>query len=525
MLKTFSIQTLGCRVNQYESDQLATLLRARGLTEVASGGDLRVVNTCSVTVQAASKSRQTTRRAVKLPVLREVDSGSWIEDSADRPTSLSTIDHQLSTRTIVTGCWATSNRADAANLPGVDAVLTHHDDVAGELDRLLDIWMEEQTAKPLQHYFSGPHITSAAAKSVWDDGSMIEVGTPQLRTANDTHPAPGFVKQKVARNIVGTHALPLLDERQSHHQRAYLKIQDGCDAHCTYCIIPQLRPGLWSKPVEDCVEEARALVDAGHKEIVLTGIFLGAYGQPTALRRRQHEQTAKPLADLVQALCTDVSGLHRLRFSSLEPGDLTDDLINRLRDFPQIVPHFHLPLQSGSDAILHRMNRQYMRDDFLRMIDRVHDAFDRPAITTDIIVGFPGETDEEFARTLEVVDRVRFIHTHAFSFSPRPGTAAARWEDQFIRGPIVNDRIQILNERSREHSLEFRQQFLGETVEVLVERPDIDDEFHHGRSERYFDVHFPRLAASLAKRVEVGDAVNLRITRVTSDRTWGEPIE
>src|SRR5439155_12579287 len=137
------------------------------------------------------------------------------------------------------------------------------------------------------------------------------------------------------------------------------------------------------------------------------------------------------------ALCTQLAGLHRLRFSSLEPGDLTDDLIARLRSHPQVVPHFHLPLQSGSDRLLHRMNRQYTRDDFLRMIEQVHNAFDRPAITTDIIVGFPGESEDEFAQTLDVVDRVRFIHTHAFSFSPRPGTAAARWGDDCVRGPGV----------------------------------------------------------------------------------------
>src|SRR5581483_9345929 len=280
---------------------------------------------------------------------------------------------------------------------------------------------------------------SAAAKSVGDDGSIFQAGTSQRLMANHSHAAPGFVKRKVSRNVIGARSLPLLNERQSHHQRAYLKIQDGCDAHCTYCIIPQLRPSLWSKPVDECLNEARALVDAGHKEIVLTGIFLGAYGQPTALRRRQSIETAKPLGDLVEALCTQVRGLHRLRFSSLEPGDLTDDLIERLRSRPQIVPHFHLPLQSGSDVILHRMNRQYTRDDFLRMIERVHEKFDRPAITTDIIVGFPGETHEEFSRTLQVVDQARFIHTHAFSFSPRPGTAAARWSDDFVHGPVVNE--------------------------------------------------------------------------------------
>jgi MiaB/RimO family radical SAM methylthiotransferase len=217
-------------------------------------------------------------------------------------------------------------------------------------------------------------------------------------------------------------------------------------------------------------------------------------------------------------LCTQVPSLIRLRFSSLEPGDLTQELIDVLKSHEQIVPHFHLPLQSGSDVILHRMNRQYTRDDFLRMIDRVHGAFDRPAITTDIIVGFPGETDNEFAQTLDMVDRVRFIHTHAFSFSPRPGTAAARWAADFVRGPVVNERIEVLKARARMHNLDFRRQFLGETMGVLVERGD--GQPHHGRCERYFDVCFE--VNKIAPNIAPGDLVSLRIKQITEAQTWGE---
>src|SRR5688500_15286005 len=264
--------------------------------------------------------------------------------------------------------------------------------------------------------------------------------------------------------------LPQLNQRQGAHQRAFLKVQDGCDAHCTYCIIPQLRPVLWSKPVDEAVEEARRLVEAGHREIVLTGIFLGAYGQATALRRRQGRATAGPLGGLVEARCGRVDGLRRLRLSSMEPLDVTPELIAIMRSHPQVVPHFHLPLQSGSDVLLRRMNRQYGRDDYLRMVERLREAFDRPAITTDAIVGFPGETDEEFERTVEVVERVGFIHVHAFSYSPRPGTAAARWARDYVRGPVVNRRIERLVEMSAKHSVEFRRSFLGDEVQVLVER-------------------------------------------------------
>src|SRR5688500_8390892 len=310
--------------------------------------------------------------------------------------------------------------------------------------------------------------------------------------------------------------LPQLNQRQGAHQRAFLKVQDGCDAHCTYCIIPQLRPVLWSKPVDEAVEEARRLVEAGHREIVLTGIFLGAYGQATALRRRQGRATAGPLGGLVEARCGRVDGLRRLRLSSMEPLDVTAELIAIMRSHPQVVPHFHLPLQSGSDVLLRRMNRQYGREDYLRMVDQLRSGFDRPASTTDVIVGIPGEADEEFARTGDVVERVGFIHVHAFSDSPRPGTAAARWTRDFVRGPLVNERIERLGALAEAQSLEFRRGFVGQEVEVLVERDETPEAgLRHGRCERYFAVHFE------GDELSPGAAARVRVDRVTATHTFG----
>jgi MiaB/RimO family radical SAM methylthiotransferase len=554
-MRTFSIDTLGCKVNQYESDQIATLLRARGLRQADddADADLRIVNTCSVTVQAASKSRQAVRRAARsrnrslsLPVLSQSS-----VSTADRSFVQSSVRRQQRQRVIVVGCWATSDRAQAAKLPGVDAVLGHHDDIAGELERLLLGWDAADDAE--SHRALGaasipavePSSLSSSSCSLSpsefrkDDGWIVKDQTPAATKAGD-EPRGRINGERsgddnkshrggrVNENLIdfssvktGTKSLPLLDSHQTGHQRAFLKVQDGCDAHCTYCIIPQLRPALWSKPLNDAVREAQALVDAGHREIVLTGIFLGAYGQPTALRRRQSAAgVPPPMGALIEALCTRVKDLRRLRLSSLEPGDLSGDLIDVLKSHPQVVPHFHLPLQSGSDMLLRRMNRQYTRDDFLRMLDAVSEAFDRPALTTDIIVGFPGETDAEFSRTLEVVDRARFIHIHAFSFSPRPGTAAARWTRDFVRGPIVNQRIDMLHERAVEHSLEYRRQFVGETVEVMVEREGAlaTSGYQHGRCERYFPVHFA------SERRREGELVNVRIERVTAGRTVGAVV-
>jgi threonylcarbamoyladenosine tRNA methylthiotransferase MtaB len=462
----FSIQTLGCKVNQYESEQMASLLRCHGWIESdPDAAELKIVNTCSVTMEAASKSRQAVRRAVRAGAKQVV----------------------------VAGCWATSDKQTASRMTGVDLVVTHYDDVGDDLRGLLNRLGPSE---------SDPHPRAPADKSA------------------GTLPSPDY---KGRGKNVGTRSLPLLDHRQHQQQRAILKIQDGCDAHCTYCIIPKLRPLLWSKPLDELVREARRLVDAGHVELVLTGIFLGAYGRETALRRRQASVARRPLADAIDALCLRVPGLRRLRLSSLEPGDLDDELLAALRSHWQIVPHFHVPLQSGSDAILRKMNRQYRRDNFLQLVDRLYSAFDRPALTSDVIVGFPGESDAAFQQTVEVVNRARFIHVHAFAFSPRPGTAAARWQSRRagIRGPIVGQRIDLLRRYAGAFSLDFRSTFINQTVQLLVERErSTPGVWRHGRCQRYFDVHFENDSAATGAAA-TGDLVDVRIDRVTPTRTFG----
>ncbi len=474
-------------------------------------------------------------------------SGAAIEGSngSDQPPS----------RVVVTGCWATSDRATAEAIPGVDAVIGHHQDVAVELIRLLNLW-QGSGADNLPQLNDRHASPEPFGNEVW----MNQAGSPAgTLTGTITLRSEPEVNEKIGREVLssgptppatrrGTVTLPLLSARQTARQRAHLKIQDGCDAHCTYCIIPSLRPALWSKPTADVVAEATALVAAGHGELVLTGIFLGAYGQETALRRRrtsshsvgtgqslgevasgQWSVASGKLARLTDALCRHVPGLKRLRFSSLEPGDLDADLIAALRSHPQVVPHFHLPLQSGSNLLLRRMNRQYTREDYLEMADRVRGAFDRPALTTDIIVGFPGETDAEFERTLEVVRHCRFIHIHAFPFSPRPGTAAARWTGQFVPRSTANGRIDALRALSEADSLAYRSQFVGQRADLLVERekgdePDTDplstppSSLRHGRCERYFPVHFEDATA------RPGDLVRVRIDRVEGERTFGTRI-
>jgi threonylcarbamoyladenosine tRNA methylthiotransferase MtaB len=221
-----------------------------------------------------------------------------------------------------------------------------------------------------------------------------------------------------------------------------------------------------------------------------------------------------------------VEGLERLRLSSLEPADVDDALLSVLRSHGCCVPHVHLPLQSGSARILRRMNRQYSRDDFVRLIDRVRGALDRPAITTDMIVGIPGETEADFASSMEIARYAEFCKIHVFPFSAREGTAAARWETAFVEPRLVRERAQRLAELEAELSLRFRTRFVGETERVIVERHPMADpserqrpSLRSGRADRYFEVRFEDAGA------EPGDLVHVRIDRVTPARTHGTRLD
>ena len=530
-MSTYRIVTLGCRVNHYESLQIEQFLQESGHIR-ASGpdADLIILNTCSVTNAAAAKSRNLLRRFSRRPFFPSTDPAATPAAGA---------------RTIAIGCWATSDPESAIQIVGPHAVLSHKDNIAAGLAQLIppatrpdetnlaaarfavthsDAAHPHATGPDAPHPDAAHRATSRPGETlppeIRPDASRLAAAHPNATRPNAPHRA---VTHPAACPPPPAVSLPLLSIRQPDNQRAILKIQDGCDAHCTYCIIPSLRNTLSSKPLADVLTEARQLIDAGHQELVLTGIFLGAYGQPTALHRRQ-KPIEQSLGHLIHTLCTRVPGMRRLRLSSLEPADLTDDLLAVLRSHPQIMPHFHLPLQSGADSILRKMNRQYNRQDYLRMVDRLKTAFDRPAITTDIIVGFPGETDDLFQQTLDLVDQAGFLHIHPFPFSPRQGTAAARWKTQFVHSQTITDRMNLLQDRCRQHSLTFRRQFVGQHVQLMVEHPSADQTrsahingLQHGRCERYFPVHFQ------APTNLTGQLLQVRITQATPTQTLATP--
>ena len=302
----------------------------------------------------------------------------------------------------------------------------------------------------------------------------------------------------------------------SGRHRAYVKVQDGCLLRCSYCIIPHVRPELTSRPLDHIVDEVARLTQAGHREVVLTGIHLGHYGVDWN-RNKPREQWTR-LADLMRKLC-ELPGQFRIRLSSIEATEVTRSLIGVMQDYPQrVVPHVHLCLQSGSDSVLRRMRRRWgTRHWFLDRCQLLRDALDRPAITTDIIAGFPGETEEEFEQTLETCRAAGFSKIHAFPFSARRGTPAAEMPGQ-LPGDLKSQRVQRLGELESELRRDYFQSLVGMDLEVLVE------------SERNVTAISERNVTAISERnvTAIGESSNERLLRGTTCRyapaEWTEQL-
>lgn len=280
-------------------------------------------------------------------------------------------------------------------------------------------------------------------------------------------------------------------ELTAEHTRAYIKIQDGCNQFCSYCVIPFARGRVRSRKESDIIAEIRGLVQNGYKEIVLTGIHISSYGIDFDSEHPVYDGQSR-LIDLVEKI-NEIDGLKRIRLGSLEPRIITEETARRLSKLDKLCPHFHLSLQSGCDETLKRMNRHYTSGEYYRSVELIRKYFEHPAITTDVIVGFPGETEGEYAESRAFVEKVRFFETHIFKFSKREGTRAAVMPDQ------VTDRVKTL--RSNElirmeqaHSAEFRKYYWGKTVEVLFEEEKKlegcreDSLYHIGHTRDYVKV-------------------------------------
>ncbi len=412
--RTLKTVTLGCKVNQYETEFVRQGFERLGYRQPREGEPLGlcIVNTCTVTAESEAKCRKIIRRLARAHPQAEI---------------------------IVLGCFAARAPHATAALPGVVEVVADKRDL------------------------------------------------PKLLARRGLSDVPSGI------------------DRFEGRRRALVKVQDGCRMKCSYCIVPTVRPHLISRPAEEVLDEVRRLLAAGHREIVLTGIHLGDYGRGE--RREERGEGAKALANdgtssskseiqplkphrcpLPTAHCrlfplpsplsslpsllrqiTDLDGDFRVRLSSIEAAEVTPELIELMAERrDRVCPHLHLPLQSGSDAVLRRMNRRGTAEEFVARCRAIRAALDRPALTTDVIVGFPGETEEDFAATCRVVEEVGFAKVHVFRFSPRQGTPAAEMTDQ-IPGRIALRRATKLGRLGRTLRLRHFQELLGRPLQVLVE--------------------------------------------------------
>ena len=383
-----AIYTLGCKVNQYETQAMERELLRRGHTLVPFEdlADAYIINTCTVTAVSDKKCRNVIRRAKKM-----------------NPQAV----------VAVCGCYAQTEPEAVAAL-GVDLV----SGTAGRME-FLDL-LEGQ-------------LKSHAAPIVQVDESLRRRDFERLTAGG-----------------------------QVGRTRAMLKVEDGCTNFCTYCIIPYARGPVRSLPLSEAVDQAKELEAQGYREIVLTGIEISSWG-----RDLKEGQT---LIDLVEALCHAVPGL-RVRLGSLEPRTITEDFCQRAVALPNLCPHFHLSMQSGCDATLKRMNRKYDSNRYYKSVTFLHEAYDRPAVTTDLIVGFPGETEEDFEETLDVVRQVEFDSAFTFIYSKRTGTPAASMEDQ-VPEDVVKERFDLLLKEVQEISARVCGRDEGTVQEVLAEEVD-----------------------------------------------------
>jgi threonylcarbamoyladenosine tRNA methylthiotransferase MtaB len=482
-MKTYSINTLGCKVNQYESQQIRELLEKSGLrdAELSEKPDLIVINTCCVTHTASAKSRQQIRKFQK---------------------------HHPESIIVVCGCLPVINN----NISQPDDDIST-DQSAAQAEKTHFITNRDELAATLTQL-----ISSAYPKHYLQADRNCTDGL-NLQSINSIK-AEFDAKIKLKKGFIENPELPVLTCFKNQ-TRAFLKVQDGCDGFCTYCIIPKTRPDVRSKPIDEAVEEAKLLVKAGHKEIVITGICLGAYGRETVRRRNNVSDKYDYLAELIEKIA-QIKHLERIRLSSIEPSDITENLLEVYQRYDNIMPHLHLSLQSGSDAVLKRMCRRYKIDDVRRKIERIRYVLDKPAITTDIIVGFPGETDKDFDATVNFSQEAGFAKIHVFRFSPREGTPAARMQGA-IASKVINARSDQLLELDKTSGYNFREQFLGKNETVLIEN---EAGRSSGRSERYFMVHIDLPANSGgAFNLKKNDLVKVLLIKNTSNGMTGKPLE
>ena len=456
-MKNVALHNLGCKVNSYEIEVMQQMLQEKGYNIVPFDevADIYIVNTCTVTNIADRKSRQMLHRAKQL-----------------NPDAI----------VVAVGCYVQT---------GKEAI---------EKDASIDLCIGNNRKKD---------IATILEEYLKERGELTEEGTPARRENKTLH---GTTVPDIAHTYE-------YEEAQLHqtaeHTRAYIKIQDGCNQFCSYCAIPLARGRVRSRKAEDVLQEAETMAEKGYQEIVLTGIHLSSYGidfedeawaEGKSVRKVQNAgDTEKEqrlgytgeskLVDLVERLC-GVEGIQRIRIGSLEPRVVTTQTAKRLATQPKVCPHFHLSLQSGCDETLERMNRRYRSGEYRERCELLREVYGNPALTTDVIVGFPQESEEEFQKSYDFVDGIHFYETHIFKYSRRQGTKAAAMDGQLTEAE-KSFRSEKMIELHHRHAGDYEKSMIGKELEVLIEEEYTKDgrTWYLGHSREYIKTAVPKSEA------------------------------
>lgn len=432
MTNTFNIITLGCKVNQYESEAVEELFIKKGYEKVSTNADIYVINTCTVTNMSDRKSRQMISRARR-----------------DNPNAV----------VAVMGCYSQVKPEEVASIEGVDIVLGSRNK-ENVVEHCEDILQNKEAIDKI--------IAPSESKTF-----------EELQISN-----------------------------QTEMTRAYLKIQDGCNMYCSYCLIPYARGNIVSRDIESIVEESKRLANNNFKEIVLTGIHVSSYGKDI--------DDELSLIDVIEAVA-EVEGIERIRLSSMEPRHISLEFLERMKATKKACDHFHLSLQSGSDDILKAMNRKYDTVIYKQKVEEIRQVFPNAGITTDIIVGFPGETEENHKQTMEYAEEIKFSKMHLFKYSPREGTRAAKMSNQ-IDGRTKKNRLHDLEKIEEANRKEFLNKQIGKTLSVLIESKSDLEGYSGGHSTNYLKVN-------VKENIAANTIIDVNITNIIDDELVGEIVE
>lgn len=397
-MKTVAFCTLGCKVNQYETNAMMQKMIEAGyeVVDFETKADIYIINTCTVTNMADKKSRQMLRR------VKEINPEAIL---------------------VAVGCYAQVAKEKLEQIP--------------EIDLILGINEKNDIVKYVEQASKNTYVSDVLHQT-----EFLDFG----------------------------------DVTYTEKTRAVIKVQDGCNQFCSYCIIPYARGRIRSRKPESVIKEIADVAKEGIKEVVITGIHIASYGKDFNTEYR--------LIDLLEEI-QKVDGIQRIRLGSLEPTLITEEFVTRLKKLSKICDHFHLSLQSGCNETLKRMNRKYTTDQFRHVVELLRNAYPEVHLTTDVIVGFPGETEEEFNKTYEFLKEIKFYKMHVFKYSPRSGTVAAKMPNQ-IDGNIKEERSNKLIELSDENEKEYNQKYIGKEVEVLLE--EREGEYLKGHTTNYMVV-------------------------------------